>query len=81
MKELLFKFGLWLLTFVLIFIGHFYFSLFVLFAATFFYRSLIKVSRINSKEEKIEVVWIDWYYYGVGAYVCIPGVFLRPNIV
>ena len=77
-KSILFKVGLWLLAIMLIVIGHFWTAMFVLFSATFFYRELIKISRVNSKEEKIEVVWIDWYYYGVGAYICIPSVFMRP---
>lgn len=36
---------------------------------------------ILQKEKQIKISWLDWYWYAVGAYICIPYAFLRRKML
>jgi len=80
-KTLIYRIGVWAVASLLIFIGHFHLSLFILASFSLFFKELVQLSRVLQKEERIQVEWLDLYWYLIGAYICIPKVFLREKIL
>jgi len=72
---------MWISLLIWIFIGHFYCALFILWSASVFYKEVISMSRVLRKDQEIAFSWMDWYWYAVGAYICIPYAFLRRAII
>ena len=56
----------------MIFAGHFYCAMFILWSASILHREVISMGHILQKEQHIAFSWLDWYWYAVGAYICIP---------
>ena len=75
------QFGGWFLASFWIMCGHFYCAIFILWSASVLHREVISMGHILQKERQIAFSWLDWYWYAVGAYICIPYAFLRRNIL
>ncbi len=69
-----------LVVYILVLIGHFYCALFVIWSASYFWKETIQLSRVVTKDQQIAFHWVDWYWYLVGFYVCIPYAFNRNKI-
>jgi len=72
---------IWVILFVVVMAGHFYFALFILWSASYNYKEVISLNRVVQKEYMITFSWIDWYWYAVSAYIVLPRVFLRREIM
>jgi hypothetical protein len=64
----------------LVMVGHFYCALFMIWSASILYRETLTLSRVLNKDLQIAFHWVDWYWYAVGFYVCIPYAFNRKKI-
>ncbi len=64
----------------LVMVGHFYCALFMIWSASVLYRETLTLSRVLNKDLQIAFHWVDWYWYAVGFYVCIPYAFNRNKI-
>ena len=62
----------WLAAVVQIFIGHFYFAIFILWSASVLHKEVISTGQVLRKDNEIAFSWLDYYWYAVGAYICIP---------
>ena len=71
-SQFLAKLSTWFLACCLIFAGHFYCAMFILWSASMLHREVISMGNILQKEQHIAFSWLDWYWYAVGAYICIP---------
>jgi CDP-diglyceride synthetase len=67
--------------FCIITMGHLYCGIFVIFLAFLMYKEIISLKRKEEKDKKNKLSWIDWYYFGVFAYLMIPNLFLRKILV
>ncbi len=70
----------WILAALQVFCGHFYTAIFILWSASVLHKEVISIGHILQKDQHIALSWLDWYWYAVGAYICIPYAFLRRNI-
>lgn len=80
-KVFLAKLATWFLVFFWVFCGHFYTALFILWSASVLHKEVISMGQILRKDHEIAWSWLDWYWYFVGAYICIPYAFLRRKII
>ena len=78
-QTLLIKLAFWGITVIFISLGHFYIALTIILAASFFFKELLAVSRNLRKDDKIQMEWLELYWYFVSVYLCIPIVFFSPN--
>jgi len=60
--------------------GHFYCTIFILTSASYFYKEVLSMFRVLRKEKEIEMNWLDWFWYAVGAFTCLPYAFNRNKI-
>ena len=74
------KFVVWLLIAQLVLVGHFYCALFMIWSASYVYTETLTLSRVLRKDQEIAFHWVDWYWYAVCFYVCIPYAFNRNKI-
>lgn len=72
---------IWLTIALVVMLGHFYFALFILWSASYNYKEVISLNRAVQKEYMITFSWLDWYWYSVAAFLILPRVFLRRNIM
>ena len=79
-KQLVIKVVGWLLLTPLVLMGHFYCTIFILSSASYFYKEVLSMFRVLRKEKEIEMNWLDWYWYAVGAFTCLPYAFTRNKI-
>ena len=79
-NQLFAKLGSWVILFVLIYAGHFFTAIFILWSASILHKEVISMGNILQKDQAIAFSWLDWYWYFVGAYICIPYAFLRQKI-
>lgn len=70
----------WVVIACMVLVGHFYCALFMIWSASYFYRETLTLSRVLIKDQQIAFHWLDWYWYSVGVYVCIPYAFNRNKI-
>lgn len=71
----------WSLACLGIFSGHFYCAIFILWSASILHKENLTMGHLSlRKEQEIAFSWLDWYWYLVGAYICVPYAFLRPVI-
>lgn len=70
----------WLLITPLVLMGHFYCTIFILVSASYFYKEVLSMFRVLRKEKEIEMTWLDWFWYTVGAYWGLPRAFNRNKI-
>ena len=64
-----------------IFLGHFYCAMFILWSASMLHVEVISLGHIVKKDNQIEYNWLDFYWYAVSAYICIPQAFLRSRLI
>ena len=67
--------------FLLIAMGHVYSGLLVFWIAFMMYKEIISLKRREEKDNKNPFSWIDWYYFGIFAFLMIPNLFLRRILV
>ena len=79
-RRLIFKIIGWMLITPLVLMGHFYCTIFILTSASYFYKEVLSMFRVLRKEKEIEMNWLDWYWYAIGAYACLPYAFNRNKI-
>ena len=78
---LLNKLATWVLPCLLCICGHFYCAIFILWSASILHREVISKGHILQKEKQILFSWLDYYWYFVGAYICIPYAFVRRKFI
>ena len=79
-KRNILKFLGWLFVTPLVLVGHFYCAIFIFWSASYFYKEVISMFRVLRKDKEIALNWLDWFWYGIGAYVCLPYAFNRNKI-
>ena len=62
---------------LIITMGHLYCGIFVLWVSFLMYKEIISLKRNEEKDKKNLFSWIDWYYFGIFAFLMIPTLFLR----
>jgi hypothetical protein len=67
--------------FLIITMGHVYCALLVLSISFMMYKEIISLKRKEEKDRKNLFNWIDWYFFGVFAFLMIPNLFLRRVLV
>ena len=79
-RQVVVKVVVWLLIAPLVLMGHFYCTIFILISASYFYKEVLSMFRVLRKENEIEMTWLDWFWYAVGAFTCLPYAFNRNKI-
>ena len=74
------KVMMWLLPCLMVFMGHFYCAIFILWTASMLHMEVIQMGNVMQKDHEIKYSWLDVYWYAVGAYICIPYAFLRRKL-
>ena len=72
LRILAFKTLTFSLAVIQIFLGHFYCAMFILWSASMLHVEVISLGHIVKKDNQIEYNWLDFYWYAVSAYICIP---------
>ena len=82
LKVLAFKLLMGLIASLQVFIGHFYCACCIIGSASMLHMEVISLGHVLRKDNKINVFhWLDLYWYVIGAYICLPIVFLRRSLI